>query len=48
MERKLVYTDAIDYALGAVLCQLVDNKMCAIHYVARTLQKAELNYSVQE
>ena len=44
----LVYTDASDYALGAVLCQLIDNKMCAIHYVARSLQKAEKNYSVQE
>jgi hypothetical protein len=43
-----IYTDASNYALGGVLCQLHDGKMCAIHYVSRSLQGPELNYSVQE
>ena len=43
-----IYTDASNYALGGVLCQQRDGKMCAIHYVSRTLQGPELNYSVQE
>ena len=44
----VLYTDASDYAIGGVLCQLRENKMCAIHYVSRSLQGPEKNYSVQE
>ena len=44
----VLYTDASNYAIGGVICQLIDGKMCAIHYVSRSLQGPELNYSVQE
>ena len=44
----VLYTDASNYAIGGVICQLIELKMCAIHYVSRSLQGPELNYSVQE
>ena len=44
----VLYTDASKHAIGGVICQLIEGKMCAIHYVSRSLQGPELNYSVQE
>ena len=43
-----VYSDACDYAIGAVLAQEHDNKMCAVAFVSRSLHGPEKNYSVQE
>ena len=36
-EPFLVYSDASDYAIGAVLTQLRDGKRVAIHYASRSL-----------
>ena len=43
-----VYSDACDYAIGAVLAQEHDGKMCAVAFVSRSLHGPEKNYSVQE
>jgi len=50
LTRKFtLYTDASDYAIGAVLTQLSDDeKEHVIGYFSRSLNKAELNYSVSE
>eukprot|EP01052_Picozoa_sp_SAG31_P022412 SAG31_NODE_1782_length_7281_cov_5.022139_1_plen_570_part_00 len=46
----LLYTDASDYAIGGVLCQLDETtgRRTAIHYASRSLINAEKKYSVQE
>ena len=43
-----MYSDACDYAIGAVLAQEHDGKMCAVAFVSRSLHGPEKNYSVQE
>ncbi|CAM8972404.1 unnamed protein product [Rhodiola kirilowii] len=40
--------DASDYAIGAVLGQMVDKKLHAIHYTRKVLNGAEINYSTTE
>ena len=44
----VLYTDACDYAIGAALCQIYDDKPCVVSYNSRSLVSAEKNYSVQE
>lgn len=44
-----LYTDASNYAIGAMLCQKTDDKGCrAIEYASRLLLPAERNYSTTE
>ena len=40
--------DASDYAVGAVVGQRKDKKAHVIHYVNRTLDSAQINYSTTE
>ena len=43
-----VMCDASDYAVGAVLGQIKDNKPYAIDYASRTLDEAQVNYATTE
>ena len=36
--------DASDYAVGAVLGEMVDKKLNVIHYASKTLDSAQRNY----
>ena len=40
--------DASDYAVGAILGQRKDNKLFVIHYASKTLDSAQVNYSITE
>lgn len=40
--------DASDYAIGAVLGQKVEKRPHVLHYVSRTLNDAQLNYTTTE
>ena len=44
---EIIY-DSSDYAIGAVLSQRKDNKLCVIYYASRTLVGAQLNYTTTE
>ena len=39
---------ASDYAVGAVLGQIIDKKLNVIHYASRTLDSAQKNYATTE
>lgn len=43
-----VYTDASDYAYGAVLTQQHEDKLCPVAWVGRKMNKAEVNYYTLE
>ena len=47
-KQFVLYTDASDYAIGGVIGQMHEGKMCAVAYTSRALQGPEKNYSVQE
>ena len=40
--------DASDFAVGAVLGQKMDHKSFVIHYVSKTLDSTQMNYSTTE
>jgi len=40
-----IMCDALDFAIGDVLGQYIDNKQHAIYYSSRTLNDAQLNYT---
>ena len=40
--------NASDYAIGAVLGQRIDNRQHVIYYASRTLNEAQLNYTMTE
>jgi hypothetical protein len=40
--------DARDFAVGAILGQLVDKKLNVIHYASKTLEAAQNNYATTE
>jgi len=44
---KIMY-DASDYTIGAVLRQHIDNMQHVIYYASRTLNEAQLNYTMTE
>ena len=44
--KFILYTDASDYAIGSVLCQIQDNIERVIAYGSRKLAASEINYSV--
>ena len=43
-----IMCDASDYAIGAVLGQCIDNRQHVIYYASRTLNEAQLNYTITE
>jgi len=43
-----VICDASDYAIGVVLGQHIDNRQHVIYYMSRTLNDAQLNYTITE
>ena len=43
-----VYTDASDFAIGAVLLQEVDQEWLPVAYASRKLTPAEMNYTITE
>jgi len=43
-----VMCDAFDYATGAVLRHCIDNKQHVIYYASRTLNEAQLYYTIIE
>ena len=45
-DKFVLYTDASDYAIGSVLCQLQQDGEKIIAYGSRKLTSSELNYSV--
>jgi len=40
--------DASDYVIGTFLGQLIDKQSHVIYYTSRTLNDAQLNYSITE
>ncbi len=44
----IIFTDASDYGVGAVLSQIQDNKEVVIPYASKHLSKDELKYSIIE
>jgi len=40
--------DALDFFIGIVLWQCIDNKYHMIYYSSRTLNYAQLNYTIAE
>ena len=46
--RYRVETDSSDYAVGAVLHQIIDNKPRPIAFFSKTLQPAERNYQIYD
>ena len=43
-----VMSDASDYAIGAVLGQRQDKKIHAIYYASKSLDEAQINYTMTE
>ena len=43
-----IMCDASDFAVGAVLGQMVDKKLNVIHYASQTLDSAQKNYATTE
>jgi hypothetical protein len=43
-----IMCDASDYAMGAVLGQRKDKKPHVIYYASRTLNSAQMNYTITE
>ena len=43
-----IMCDASDFAIGVVLGQRIDNKQHVIYYSSRTLNDAQLNYTITE
>jgi len=43
-----LYTDASNYAIGAILCQYDDSEEYVVYYLSRVLKGPEINYSVTE
>lgn len=43
-----IMCDANDYAVGTVLGQRKDKKLYVIYYASRTLDEAQMNYSMTE
>ena len=40
--------DALDFAIGIIFGQRIDNKQHVIYYSSRTLNDAQLNYTITE
>ena len=43
-----IMCDVSDFAIGAVLGQMMDKKQCVIYYASKTLSGAQRNYSTTE
>ncbi len=44
----IVYSDASKYAIGGVLCQIIDGVEHIIEYASRLLKGAEHNYGISD
>ena len=44
----VVYSDGSKYAIGGVLCQVIDDVEHIIEYASRLLKGAELNYGISD
>ena len=46
--KVVIHTDASGYAMGAILCQIQDEKEVVISYNSKTFDELQLKYSVSE
>lgn len=44
----IVYSDGSKYAIGGILCQMIDGKEYIIEYASRLLKGSELNYGISD